>query len=365
MTNNNRSTLIAICLALMLLLASCAQAAPPLPEPTAIPTPQAQPATPESQINKLSIAAGSIADAWHPWGTELATAVTQTVPHTEMSVKTTASRMEDLKLLLNGQVESAFAYDYHIVLANQGQLMQAFPDVPIETLTIKCGVEVERPTFPDYSQPARVALPLDEQPLQIITTAATGITTLDDLRGRRISLGPPGSVSTELAVLLLDGLGFDLATDIVIETLTVEEAMTALAQGELDGFFLSEPIPSPETAVLFAAAAVPIVMIPIGENEAAQYGCPSRHISFSCHSRPDVCQPRRRGSYPGRYLCPRRHGRFSSGADEASYRGSFGEPPVYPGRTNASVKPRSRCLLAPRCSRLPCPAGPAGPVAPR
>jgi TRAP-type uncharacterized transport system substrate-binding protein len=225
---------------------------------------------PESQISKLSIAAGSLTDAWHPLGVEVATAVTQTVPHTEMSVNTTASRMEDLKLLLNGQVDFAFAYDYHIVLANQGQLMQAFPDAPIETLTIKCGVEVERPTFPDYSQPARVVLPLDERPLQLITTAATSITTLHDLRGKRISLGPPGSVSAELAIFVLEGLGFDLANEIVIETLTTAEAIVALEKGELDGLFLLDAPAGPETAELFAAITVPIAMIPIGDEEAAQ-----------------------------------------------------------------------------------------------
>ena len=269
MTPINRNALSAVGFLLALLLASCTAAAPPPPEPTAVPTPNAQFATPESQLSQLSIAAGSITDAWHPWGNEVAAAVSQTVPHTEMSAKTTASRMEDLKLLLNGQVDFAFAYDYHIVLANQGQLMQAFPDAPIETLTIKCGVEIERPTFPDYSQPARVVLPLEEQSLHLITTTS-GITTLDDFRGRRISIGPPGSVSAELAVLLFDGLGFDLANEIIIETLTTAEAIVALEKGELDGLFLLDAVDGPETAVLFTTATLPLRLIPISHEEAAQ-----------------------------------------------------------------------------------------------
>jgi hypothetical protein len=82
--------------------------------------------------------------------------------------------MESLKLLTSGKVGMAFGYDYHVVLANQGKLASIFPDAPVEKFSIKCGVEITRSAFPDYSQPARVVIPLYEQFLHVITTNSTG-----------------------------------------------------------------------------------------------------------------------------------------------------------------------------------------------
>ncbi len=266
MIDIKRNVCLAIFLILLLMVASCAPVSSP-PEATAVPTWESPTALPEISTRKLSIAAGSPTDERYLWGSALATAVTQTIPHTEMSVKTTSSRMEDLKLLLNGQADLAFAYDYHVVLANQGNLMQAFPDAPIETLSIKCGVEVDRPTFPDYSQPARLVLPLFEEPLQLITTEATGITTINDLRGRRISISPPDSVSVELAGFVLEALGINPLT---IETFTTDEATIALGNGEIDAVLWSGRIPSPEINAAFSTATSKMVIIPIEAAEAAQ-----------------------------------------------------------------------------------------------
>ena len=269
MVDIKRSVCSAIFLISLLMLASCTPVSSP-PEKTAVPTWESPTALPEIPTRQLRIAAGSPIDERHLWGSVLATAVAQNIPHTEMSVKTTSSRMEDLKLLLNGQVHMAFAYDYHIVLANQGNLLAAFPNAPVETLSIKCGVEVDRAAFPDYSQPARLVLPLFEQPLLFITTDISGIADLNDLRGKRISIGSPDSVSAELAGFVLDPLGIDPLHDLIIETFTMDEATIALGNGEIDAVLWSGRIPSPEMDTAFSTATSKMVMIPIGEAEAAQ-----------------------------------------------------------------------------------------------
>jgi TRAP-type uncharacterized transport system substrate-binding protein len=270
MTAMTRGLALAAFLVVILILASCTTIAPPPPEPPATPTQVPQPTATEPRITSLTFASGSTVDEWYPLGAAISTAVTETTPDIEMSVKNTSSMMESLKLLLNGQVDLAFGYDHHVVLANQGNLAKAFPNAPTEIIHIKCGVEMERPTFPDYGQSARVVLPLYEQPLHIVTTDTAGIAGISDLKGKRVSIGVPGTVTEELAVYLLEALAFDLDHDISLESLSVNEAVVALEKGEIDGFFWSGPVPNPDIANLFAVTTTKMVMLPIDGEDAAQ-----------------------------------------------------------------------------------------------
>lgn len=270
MTYNKRVMISAAFLVLILTLTGCTTPSIAPQEPTAALIQEPQPATPTNETVRLSMAVGGTEDGWYALGNRIATDVTERIPNMEMSVQTTSSLMENLKLLLNGKVDMAFGYDYHIMLANQGNLAKAFPGAPPEVLHIKCGAELVRPVFPDYAQQARIVVPIYEQQLHILATDASGITTLNDLRGKRVSIGVPDSVTEELAVYLLDGLNFDLENDLALAFLSVDESIVALENGELDAFFWSGRVPDLVISDWIAASGLRIDMIPVGEGEAAQ-----------------------------------------------------------------------------------------------
>jgi len=270
MTYKKRVMISAAFLVLILALTGCTTPSVAPQEPTAAPIQEPPPATPTNETIRLSMAVGGTEDAWYPLGNRIGADVTERIPNMEMSVRTTSSLMENLKMLLNGHVDMAFGYDYHIVLANQGNLAKAFPDAPPEVLHIKCGAELVRPAFPDYAQQARIVVPFYEQQLHILTTDASGIATLNDLSGKHISIGVPGSVTEELAVYVLDGLGFDLENGLSLAFLSVDESIAALENGELDAFFWSGRVPDLVISDWIAASGLRIVMIPVGEGEAAQ-----------------------------------------------------------------------------------------------
>lgn len=230
------------------------------PSQTSVPT--------ETGPTPLTIATGETESSWYEIGRQISQQMNAKIPDTVATVKTTDNVMENLKLLTSGKAQLTLGYEYHVTLANQGNLMTAFHNAPDEKLTIKCGVEIVRPAFPDYSQPVRIILPLYEEYLHIITTDASGITTLADLRGRHISTSEPGSPSEQQARFLLTGLGMDWEDDVIRETLDLSQAISALREGEIDALITSSPLSTPEIKELFSRTGIRAVLIPIQGEDA-------------------------------------------------------------------------------------------------
>jgi uncharacterized protein len=86
--------------------------------------------------------------------------------------------------------------------------------------------------------------------LQIATTADSGIETIEDLAGKRINLGPPGSNAAVLAQRILEAYGiFDAGN---AQFLSYNEGTNALMNGTLDATVVLAGAP---TAALIDLAA--------------------------------------------------------------------------------------------------------------
>ncbi len=88
----------------------------------------------------------------------------------------------------------------------------------------------------------RMAAPANSGPMFFIARAGSGIETVDDLRGKRVSIGPAGSgmaqhVATVFGVL---GIGFETFEPVHLNFL---DGANALAAGEIDAQFQC-PIPN-------------------------------------------------------------------------------------------------------------------------
>ena len=132
---------------------------------------------------------------WYADGKGLSDEINTQIPVIFSDIRETESLMESVDLLTSGKAGMAFVYDYHVVLANQGKLMSAFPDAPMEKIAIKCGTEMTRPMFPDYAEAARIVLPLYEEQMHIVVSETSGITSVNDIKGKHISTGEAGSAT--------------------------------------------------------------------------------------------------------------------------------------------------------------------------
>ncbi|MEJ8280940.1 TAXI family TRAP transporter solute-binding subunit [Pseudonocardia spirodelae] len=96
----------------------------------------------------------------------------------------------------------------------------------------------------------------------VVARADSGLRGLDDLRGRRVSIGPGGSGYQPIAIRLLDVAGIGVAGLGTRAELGLTDAVAALREGRIDAFFWSGGVPTDGIREL--AAQVPIRLLELG-----------------------------------------------------------------------------------------------------
>ena len=100
--------------------------------------------------------------------------------------------------------------------------------------------------------------------IQIVALESAGIRSLQDLRGKRVSIGAPGS-GTEVnagAILEANGITYD---DIDEQRLNFNETADALANGDIDAGFWS--VGAPTSSIMNLSTTQRIVIIALSEAE--------------------------------------------------------------------------------------------------
>lgn len=101
---------------------------------------------------------------------------------------------------------------------------------------------------------------------QIAAREGSGIKTLQDLRGKRVSLGPQGGLAVEMSNYVFQAAGFGI-NDIKATFLSYEESATMMGDGNLDAVVIQAAMPSPALVQLqssgkrFAMISLPASVI--------------------------------------------------------------------------------------------------------
>jgi uncharacterized protein len=107
----------------------------------------------------------------------------------------------------------------------------------------------------------RSVFSLYPETVMLVTRADTGITSVTDLRGKRVNIGNPGSGYRGNAEDTLRIYGIDRREDISARELGPQEAAQALWRGKIDAFFYT--VGNPWDGGIALAEDVKIRMIPI------------------------------------------------------------------------------------------------------
>jgi TRAP transporter TAXI family solute receptor len=189
--------------------------------------------------NRLSIATGGTGGVYYVYGGALADQITQNIEGVEATAETTSASVDNMNLIATEDSDIAF------------------------TLADTAADAVEgREDFREQV-PAQALAQLYTNYTQIVTTAGTGIRSVEDLRGRQVSVGSPGSGTEVIALRVLDEAGIDPDSDIGREQLGVDESVDAVRDGTLDAFFWSGGLPT--GAVTDLATTDRIVLLPTVE----------------------------------------------------------------------------------------------------
>jgi TRAP transporter TAXI family solute receptor len=98
---------------------------------------------------------------------------------------------------------------------------------------------------------------------QIVTNADSGITSIEDMSGKRVSLGSPGSGTEVIALRILEAAGIDPDADIERQQLGVDETVAGLRDGTIDAGFWSGGLPT--GALVDYATTGEMVLVPHAE----------------------------------------------------------------------------------------------------
>jgi len=195
-------------------------------------------ATVEAQkVERITMAGGPSAGVFGIFATGIGTYLSKNVPGLDVSVAATAGSTENVRRINAKEAEMGISFSSDLHEAFYG--LEKFKDKPLTNLRaiglVFIGVA------------------------HVITFAESGIRTVDDLAGKRVAVGNPGSGTFAIAERVFRSLGlWDRMNRI---PLLGAQAGEALAEGKADAYFWNGP--APDRVTMEAATKRPVRAIDI------------------------------------------------------------------------------------------------------
>ena len=194
--------------------------------------------------DQLSIATGGTGGVYYPMGGGLAEIINTHVEGYSATAEVTGASVENMGLIATGDADLALALADTVAQAYSGTGRFEGQQLPM----------------------VRGLASMYSNMVHIVALEGSGIASLEDLRGKRVSIGAPGS-GTEVntaAILEANGITYD---DIEEQRLNFNETADALSNGDIDAGFWS--VGAPTSSILNLATTQDIVIIALTEEQLA------------------------------------------------------------------------------------------------
>jgi uncharacterized protein len=194
-------------------------------------------ASPARAQQRLSIATGGTGGVYYPLGGGLANVLSKSLSGVEATAEVTSASVDNVKLVGAGKADLAFT----------------LADTAADGLN---GVGKFKGKVP-----IRAVAVLYANKSQWVTVEGTGVERMQDLKGKRIATGAPGSGTETIALRILEAYGIDPDKDVKREKLSVAESVNALKDRKIDAFFWSGGVPTAAVTDLGATPGVKLKLI--------------------------------------------------------------------------------------------------------
>ncbi len=191
-----------------------------------------------AQQKTISIGTGGTGGVYYPLGGGLANVLSKTIPGIQATAEVTGGSVDNLKLIGSGQSEVGFSMADAALDAVNGE-----------------------DKFKGNKIDARTLLVLYPNRMHVVTIEGTGINSMADLKGKRVSTGSPGSATEVMAFRVIEAAGLDHDKDMKRERLGVAESVNAIKDRKIDAFFWVGGLPTAAVTDLGATPGVKIKMI--------------------------------------------------------------------------------------------------------
>ncbi|TYP82928.1 TAXI family TRAP transporter solute-binding subunit [Blastococcus xanthinilyticus] len=198
---------------------------------------------------QLTFATGGTGGVYYPYGGGMANLLSSEIPGLTVTVQETNASVDNMKLLETDQAQMALALGDVVSDAANGE--NTF-EAPLDICSLGN-------TYNNF--------------VHFFTTADTGITSIEDLAGKRVSPGAVGSASEVTANRIMEAAGIDPMNDIERVQLGVAETVAAIQDGTVDAGAWSGGLPT--GAIVDLASTDDLVLLETGQYAdalAEEYG---------------------------------------------------------------------------------------------
>ncbi len=200
---------------------------------TALATIGAQAQTPK----QLSIATGGTGGIYYPLAGGFGSILAKELPGVTATAEVTGGSLDNMKLIGSGGADVAFTQVDTAVDAANGR--DKFPKkLPVQALVVM---------YPNL--------------MQVVTLDGNGITKFDDMKGKRLSTGSPGSGTEIFALRLIEAAGMDKDKDMTRERLSAAESGNALKDKKIDAFMFVAGVPTSAITDVGASPGMKLMMV--------------------------------------------------------------------------------------------------------
>lgn len=197
--------------------------------------------------NYISIATGGTSGTYYPLGGAMAKVFNDNIEGVTANAQSTGASVENIELVSKGETEIAFVQNdiaYYAYTATE-----IFDDrEKIENIRGMAMI------YPEV--------------IQVIATKNSNIETIEDLKGKKVAIGAPGSGSEANARQILAAYGMDYDDLGKADFLSFNEAADQLKDKQIDAAFITAGVPT--SAVTEVSQTADIVVVPIEEERIAE-----------------------------------------------------------------------------------------------
>lgn len=190
------------------------------------------------QAQNLSIGTGGTGGVYYPLGGGIAAVLSKYVQGMQATAEVTGGSVANLQLVGTGKPYLAMTMVDAGLDAYKGQQKFQGKAVPVRTLMVM---------YPNR--------------MHVVSSTTTGIKSIKDLKGKRVSTGSGGSATEVMAFRVIEAADLDKDKDMTRERLGVAESVNALKDRKIDAFFWVGGLPTAAVTDLANSPGVTIQMI--------------------------------------------------------------------------------------------------------
>jgi TRAP transporter TAXI family solute receptor len=185
----------------------------------------------------VSIVTGGTGGTYYPLGGAMAEIINDNTD-VEATAQSSGASAENMQAIADGKADIAFVQTDIASYAKKGTLM--FEGNAIEN--------------------AQAIGTLYPETIQIVTLADSGINSVEDLKGKTVSVGAPGSGTFENAKQILEVHGMTVE-DLDAQNLAFDESTEGIQDGNIDAAFITSGTPTGSVEALGAVKGVKLIQI--------------------------------------------------------------------------------------------------------